>query len=171
MQPISLCPVKNATWVAKKAVPIYKTRNTHHRSFLLPRCTTHGPKIFGVWTLIKYQHALVRGGGGSRPSPPRGLHIVDSTWAQVEYILELYASRAHTLGMDRGNAYILFPHPHRVWFSSRHGAQRMSFKRYVEVGRIVLISNGESKGKIATIVEIVDQNRVRILTALGGVRP
>ena len=51
------------------------------------------------------------------------------------------------------------------------GAQRMSFKRYVEVGRIVLISNGESKGKIATIVEIVDQNRVRILTALGGVRP
>ena len=51
------------------------------------------------------------------------------------------------------------------------GAQRMSFKRYVEVGRIVLISNGESKGKIATIVEIVDQNRVRILTALGVVRP
>ena len=40
-----------------------------------------------------------------------------------------------------------------------------------KVGRIVLISNGESKGKIATIVEIVDQNRVRILTALGVVRP
>ena len=51
------------------------------------------------------------------------------------------------------------------------GNQRVSFKRYVEVGRIVLISNGESKGKIATIVEIVDQNRVRILTALGVVRP
>lgn len=128
MKPISLCPVENATWVAKKAVPIYKTRKMHHRSFLLPRCTTHGPKIFGVWTLLKYQHALVRGGGGSRPSPPRGLHIIDSTWAQVEYILELYASRAHALGMDRDNAYILFPHPHRVWFSSRHGCSAYVFQ-------------------------------------------
>lgn len=35
-----------------------------------------------------------------------------------------------------------------------------SFKRYVEVGRVVLLNNGENKNKIAVIVEIIDQNRV-----------
>jgi len=43
------------------------------------------------------------------------------------------------------------------------GNQRVSFKRYVEVGRVVLVSNDESKNNLATIVEIVDQNRVCIL--------
>jgi len=42
------------------------------------------------------------------------------------------------------------------------GNQRVSFKRYVEVGRVVLVSNDESKNNLATIVEIVDQNRVCI---------
>ncbi|KAJ2813654.1 hypothetical protein H4S07_000524 [Coemansia furcata] len=34
-----------------------------------------------------------------------------------------------------------------------------SFKRLVEVGRVVLITHGEDAGKIATIVDIVDHNR------------
>lgn len=36
-----------------------------------------------------------------------------------------------------------------------------TFKRYVEVGRVVLISDGPCAGKLATIVEIIDHNRVR----------
>lgn len=38
---------------------------------------------------------------------------------------------------------------------------RESFKRYVEVGRVVLLLNGENKNKIAVIAEIIDQNKVR----------
>ncbi|KAJ2547370.1 hypothetical protein EV175_005247 [Coemansia sp. RSA 1933] len=34
-----------------------------------------------------------------------------------------------------------------------------SFKRLVEVGRVVLINSGSDSGKIATIVEIVDHRR------------
>jgi large subunit ribosomal protein L14e len=33
------------------------------------------------------------------------------------------------------------------------------FKRYVEVGRVVLINCGPENGKLATIVDIVDQNK------------
>ncbi|SCZ93337.1 BZ3500_MvSof-1268-A1-R1_Chr6-2g08617 [Microbotryum saponariae] len=36
-----------------------------------------------------------------------------------------------------------------------------TFKRYVEVGRVVLLSEGPQAGKLATIVEIIDHNRVR----------
>mgnify|MGYP001591486652 CR=1 len=39
-----------------------------------------------------------------------------------------------------------------------------TFKRYVEVGRVVLISDGPFEGKLATIVEIIDHNRVRVLS-------
>lgn len=46
--------------------------------------------------------------------------------------------------------------------------QHVSFKRYVEVGRVVLITKGDNKNKLATIVEIVDQNRVRISDLRGG---
>lgn len=35
-----------------------------------------------------------------------------------------------------------------------------AFKRYVEVGRVVLLNGGESEGKLAVIAEIIDQNRV-----------
>ncbi|PWN48950.1 putative RPL14B-ribosomal protein [Violaceomyces palustris] len=42
------------------------------------------------------------------------------------------------------------------------GAQRESFKRYVEVGRVVLLNAGPSEGKLAVIVEIVDHNRAII---------
>lgn len=37
-----------------------------------------------------------------------------------------------------------------------------AFKRYVEVGRVVLLNGGESEGKLAVIAEIIDQNRVSI---------
>ncbi|WFD02207.1 hypothetical protein MOBT1_000888 [Malassezia obtusa] len=39
---------------------------------------------------------------------------------------------------------------------------RESFKRYVEVGRVVLLLNGENKNKIAVIAEIIDQNKAVI---------
>ncbi|KAJ2847876.1 hypothetical protein IWW36_000456 [Coemansia brasiliensis] len=38
-------------------------------------------------------------------------------------------------------------------------SQMGSFKRLVEVGRVVLITRGSDAGKIATIVDIVDHNR------------
>lgn len=34
----------------------------------------------------------------------------------------------------------------------------MPFKRYMEVGRVVLINYGPDAGKLATVVDIVDQN-------------
>ncbi|ORX68617.1 hypothetical protein DL89DRAFT_180878 [Linderina pennispora] len=37
-----------------------------------------------------------------------------------------------------------------------------SFKRLVEVGRVVLVTKGADAGKIATIVDIVDHNRAII---------
>ncbi len=41
-----------------------------------------------------------------------------------------------------------------------------SFKRYVEVGRVVLVEEGPSAGKLAVIVEIIDHNRVSLAAAL-----
>lgn len=38
-----------------------------------------------------------------------------------------------------------------------------SFKRYVEVGRVVLVEEGPSAGQLAVIVEIIDHNRVSLL--------
>lgn len=38
-----------------------------------------------------------------------------------------------------------------------------SFKRYVEVGRVVLVEEGPSAGELAVIVEVIDQNRVSYL--------
>ena len=38
----------------------------------------------------------------------------------------------------------------------------MPFNRYVEVGRVVLISYGPDSGKLATIIDIVDQNKCLI---------
>lgn len=38
-----------------------------------------------------------------------------------------------------------------------------SFKRYVEVGRVVLVEEGPSAGQLAVIVEIIDHNRVSFL--------
>jgi len=36
------------------------------------------------------------------------------------------------------------------------------FKRFVEIGRIVVLRNGPDAGKIATIVDVLDQNRAMI---------
>ena len=38
----------------------------------------------------------------------------------------------------------------------------MPFKRYVEIGRVALINYGEEAGKLVTIVDVVDQNRVSL---------
>ncbi|KAG9078378.1 hypothetical protein FRC06_008397, partial [Ceratobasidium sp. 370] len=44
-----------------------------------------------------------------------------------------------------------------------------TFKRFVEVGRVVLLKDGPSEGKIATIVEIIDHNRAIVDGPLTGV--
>ncbi|EME28130.1 60S ribosomal protein L14 [Galdieria sulphuraria] len=38
----------------------------------------------------------------------------------------------------------------------------MVFKRFVEVGRVVLVTYGEHRGKLGVIVDVVDQNRVLV---------
>merc|ERR1712232_61964 len=40
--------------------------------------------------------------------------------------------------------------------------KKMPFSRYVEVGRVVLINYGPETGKLATIIDIVDQNKCLI---------
>ena len=37
------------------------------------------------------------------------------------------------------------------------------FQRFVEIGRVAVIQQGECAGKIAAIVDVIDQNRVSIL--------
>lgn len=37
----------------------------------------------------------------------------------------------------------------------------MVYGKYVEIGRVVYINSGSLKGKLAVIVDVVDQNRVR----------
>lgn len=36
------------------------------------------------------------------------------------------------------------------------------FKRYVQIGRLCVISKGAEEGKLCTIVDVVDRNRVRL---------
>ena len=38
----------------------------------------------------------------------------------------------------------------------------MVFKRYVEIGRVVLVNYGPDAGKLATILDVVDQNKCLI---------
>merc|ERR1719198_786696 len=45
----------------------------------------------------------------------------------------------------------------------------MVLTRYVELGRVVLINNGEFEGKIAVIVDVIDQNRVLVSGPTLGV--
>lgn len=49
------------------------------------------------------------------------------------------------------------------------GAPRQSFKRFVEVGRVLLVREGEDAGKLAVIVEIVDHNRAVVENPSAGV--
>ncbi|SPO25031.1 probable RPL14B - ribosomal protein [Ustilago trichophora] len=44
-----------------------------------------------------------------------------------------------------------------------------SFKRYVEVGRVVLVEDGPSAGQLAVVVEIIDHNRAIIDSPATGV--
>ncbi|PCH44641.1 60S ribosomal protein L14 [Wolfiporia cocos MD-104 SS10] len=48
-------------------------------------------------------------------------------------------------------------------------AQQSNFKRFVEVGRVVLIKSGPSEGRIAVIAEIIDHNRAIIDGPTTGV--
>uniref|UniRef100_A0A1I7XHX8 Large ribosomal subunit protein eL14 n=1 Tax=Heterorhabditis bacteriophora TaxID=37862 RepID=A0A1I7XHX8_HETBA len=45
----------------------------------------------------------------------------------------------------------------------------MVFKRLVQIGRVVFISKGKDAGKIATIVDVVDGNKVLIDGPSSGV--
>ena len=36
-----------------------------------------------------------------------------------------------------------------------------TFTRFVEIGRVVLINYGDNKGKLATVIDVVDSKRVR----------
>jgi hypothetical protein len=40
-------------------------------------------------------------------------------------------------------------------------AKKVLYSRFVQLGRVVLINYGPDAGKLATIIDIVDQNRVR----------
>jgi ribosomal protein L14E/L6E/L27E len=56
-----------------------------------------------------------------------------------------------------------------VVFSRRVQVQTPStFKRFVEVGRVVLVNDGPSAGKLAVIAEIIDHNRVSRRTPVGA---
>merc|ERR1711977_720235 len=45
---------------------------------------------------------------------------------------------------------------------STMSTSQLTFKRYVEVGRVVLVNDGPSSGKLAVIVEIIDHARALI---------
>ena len=38
----------------------------------------------------------------------------------------------------------------------------MGFKRFVEIGRVAVISYGPDSGKLCTIVDVIDHNRVLV---------
>ena len=38
------------------------------------------------------------------------------------------------------------------------------YKRLVEIGRVALINSGPDEGKLCVIVDVVDQNRVSVVT-------
>lgn len=45
-------------------------------------------------------------------------------------------------------------------FSTSQVQAPSTFKRFVEVGRVVLVNDGPFAGKLAVIAEIIDHNRV-----------
>lgn len=53
--------------------------------------------------------------------------------------------------------------------SSLTSTFNMGFKRFVEVGRVVLINYGPEEGKLAVIIDIVDQNKCLIDGPSSGV--
>ena len=57
----------------------------------------------------------------------------------------------------------------RPLFAVSHSSISQGFTRFVEVGRAVLINYGDDHGKLAIIVDILDQNRVLIDGPTTGV--
>merc|ERR1712116_36981 len=49
------------------------------------------------------------------------------------------------------------------------GSNKMPFQKFVQVGRVVYIAKGEDAGKIAAIVDIIDQNRAVLDGPCSGV--
>ena len=45
----------------------------------------------------------------------------------------------------------------------------MPFKKFVEIGRVAVLGSGPDAGKIAAIVNVIDQNRVLIDGPTSGV--
>lgn len=46
------------------------------------------------------------------------------------------------------------------WFIFNHS--KMGYEKFVEIGRVAFVSAGPSKGKLAVIVDVLDQNRYLI---------
>merc|ERR1711981_1331818 len=46
---------------------------------------------------------------------------------------------------------------------------KMPFHRFIEVGRVAVLNDGADKGKIAAIVDVIDQNRVLLDGPCSGV--
>merc|ERR1712154_727424 len=46
---------------------------------------------------------------------------------------------------------------------------KMPFHRFIEVGRVAVLADGADKGKIAAIVDVIDQNRVLLDGPCSGV--
>merc|ERR1712095_78857 len=46
---------------------------------------------------------------------------------------------------------------------------KMPFHRFIEVGRVAVLADGADKGKIAAIVDVIDQNRVLLDGPCTGV--
>ena len=45
----------------------------------------------------------------------------------------------------------------------------MPYKKFVEIGRVAVLNTGKDAGKIAAIVNVIDQNRVLIDGPTSGV--
>ncbi|KCV72495.1 hypothetical protein, variant [Fonticula alba] len=65
----------------------------------------------------------------------------------------LYPDSAPFPSLHLGNCF---------FYSSSPGVSKMVYTKFVEIGRIVLINYGVDAGKIAAIVNVVDQNRALI---------
>merc|ERR1712203_469822 len=48
-------------------------------------------------------------------------------------------------------------------------SNKMPFHRFIEVGRVAVLADGEDKGKIAAVVDVIDQNRVLLDGPCSGV--
>lgn len=64
--------------------------------------------------------------------------------------------RLRTARLTRSPIFLL------LYRLSDHTNMPASFKRYVEVGRVVLVEEGPSAGQLAVVVEIIDHNRVSL---------